>query len=119
MKKIISYLICVAVLLTLATSFSSCGKKSNDEDTNAPDVKTSETTTTEASDVVTDEEVETVYVVVTNTNGERVTDNEGNYVTEAKTVTKKTTKKSNKKSKTTAPTYEVKGGTDPYVEDIF
>ena len=116
MRKIVSYIICTAILLNLSMFFASWGNKSDEQDTTEPVVETIATTTTVASaDVTTEEEVETVYVVVTNAKGEKVTDSEGKDVTETKIVAK--TKK--KTDKTTAFTYEVKGGTDPYVEDIF
>lgn len=120
MRKIVSYIICIAILLSFSVAFTSCGDKSNEQDTTEPVVETIATTTTAASDDTTaEEEVETVYVVVTNANGEKVTDSEGKDVTEKVTVTKKKASKTKKTTTKTAPTYEVKGGTDPYVEDIF
>ena len=103
MSKFISILLIVVLLLATAFSFSAC---SDSDDETTPTVQTiGETTTTEPA-----EEYETVYVIVTNADGETVTDENGQAKTEVSKV---------EKTKKTTVTYEVMGGTDPYVVDIF
>lgn len=108
------YYAIAVIILSIVTmfAFSGCGdKKENDPSVTLATIPAT-TSTTELQ-----EEYETVYVVVTNAEGENVTDSDGNDVTEVSKKVKKT--KTEKTKKTTTTTYVVKGGTDPYVEDIF
>lgn len=76
------------------------------------------------SESVTQEQVETqtVYVIVTGSDGKPATNADGYGSTKVSFVTAtkpSTTKKTKKNINETSLTYKVKGGTDPYVADPF
>lgn len=97
MKKIISFVLAFCLVLSCGLMFSSC-KKNKAQGSQVQTYSEDETN-------VQLEEVEIVYV--TDSNGQTVTDKNGKPVTES----------ANKTEKSTKFTYEVKGGSDPYVED--
>lgn len=114
-KSLISIISLVLVFVVSAFVFSGCGKKEEKKvDTVSPATSASENNST----VDSEEDYDIVYVIVTDKNGNNVTNKNNEAVTETSKVykTKKTVK--TKKTKKTV-TQEVKGGTDPYVEDPF
>lgn len=111
MKKLLVYFLSVACLCSVMLGLSACGDKNDNG------VK-------DYSEPVTREQVETqtVYVIVTGSDGKPVTNADGYGSTEVSyvTATKASTTEKTKKNKNKATiTYKVKGGTDPYVEDPF
>ncbi len=95
MKRLISISLIFCLVLSCGVLFSSC--KKDEENTSTVETYSEKPT----------DETEVVYVYVTDANGQTVTDSNGNPVTKVAGQTEKSTKF----------TYEVKGGSDPYVED--
>lgn len=114
-KSLISIISIVLILVVSALGFSGCGKKEEKKvDTVAPATSTSENNLVNDSE----EDYDIVYVIVTDKNGNYVTNKNNEAITETSKVYKTKKATNNKKTKKTV-TQEVKGGTDPYVEDPF
>ena len=110
MKKIISFILILCLVLSCGVLFSSCKKDENGENT----VETMTSTTTLKSEE-TQAGAETVYVEVEGESNDDVKDSKE---TETQTIYVDVTDGEGN-VKTSKVEYSVKGGSDPYVEDIF
>lgn len=121
-KRLISAISIVLILIVSSFGFAGCGKKDNDKnDSNVvPATSANEESTKDVNSDNDDVVYETVYVMVTDKNGQPKTNENNEAITETSKVIKTTSKKTKKtKSAKKTKTQKVKGGTDPYVEDPF
>lgn len=125
MKNFVSIISMILILVICAMAFSGCGSKEEEKkvDTVEPATSASENNTASNN---SEDDYEIVYVFVTDSNGNKVTNKNNEAITKASKVykTKKavetvdaTTQKADKAVDTTAQIAD--GGTDPFVEDPF